>query len=121
MQVARRMGGGKLVSFPGRKTWLRYAVAAAVTGILLTAGYFMFNGSNQGIVDPLNGLSKVSDQEIMNFLENQDLPLAEATSTSTAILDLSDNDVKDLLNEIPDGELQQYAAEHNIPKDLNSN
>jgi len=114
-------GEGKLISFPGRKAWLRYAAAAAVTGILLTTGYFLFNGSNKVGVDPLNGLSKVSDQEIMNYLDNQDLPLADITSNSTAILDLNDNDIKDLLNEIPDGELQQYAAEHNIPKDLNSN
>lgn len=104
----------KVVPMTRRKSWMKYAVAAAITGLVLTVGYFTFNRpQSRGNADPIGGLTAVSDQEITNFLENQDLLLAETTTNSTAILEFNDNDVKDLMSEVSDDELQQYAKENN--------
>jgi adenylate kinase len=110
-KIRNRPEPAKVISF--RKSWLKYAVAAAVTGLILTVGIFTFNKPHSAVAtDPLTGLTTVSDQEITNYLENQDLLLAETAANSTAILDFNDNDVKDLMSEVSDDELQQYANEN---------
>ena len=103
----------KIISFRKRKAWLKYAVAASVTGILLTVGFLTFNKQNTTttIVDPAAGISKVSDQEISNYLDNHDVPLDESNNNSIASLDFNDNDITDLLGDVPDNELQQYAID----------
>src|SRR5882724_4557805 len=46
----------KIVSFKTSRPWLRYAIAAAVTGVVLTIGLLTFN--NKTTDDPTTGLSK---------------------------------------------------------------
>jgi len=111
----------KLVSFSTKSPWLKYAAAAALTGVLITIGLFTFKPRNATGTDPLAALSKVSDQEIVNYLDNQDILTIDSTSTTTAVLDWSENDMKDLFQDIPDAELQQYANETNGSKDVITN
>lgn len=109
----------KIVEFKKGISWLKYAVAAAITGIIFTIGILTFNNKT-GVEEPTAGLSNVSDQEITNYLDNHDNPLADP-NTSTATLELNDNDVSELLGNVPDNELEQYASDHAGPKDLITN
>ncbi|MFI5154893.1 MAG: hypothetical protein ACHQEM_01830 [Chitinophagales bacterium] len=111
----------KVVSLFARKPFLRYAAAAALTGILITIGVFTFNKHSVSNIDPLALLSKASDQDIVNFIANQDILLNEKANKGLASLEITDNDVKDLFGEIPDAELQQYVNERSSGKDLITN
>jgi hypothetical protein len=118
---AKRQKSAKIVSFDKSRLLLKYAVAAAVTGIVLTIGLLTFN-SKSTADDPATGLLKISDQEITNYLHNHDVPSAEATTNnSTASLDFNDNDISELLGDVPDNELEDYATDHTGPKDLITN
>ena len=111
----------RIVSFKKSSSWLKYAVAAAVTGIIFTIGVLTFNNKTISVDDPTTGLSKISDQEITNYLDNHDNPLGEPVNNNTAALDFNDNDVSELLGSVPDNELEQYASDHTGPKDLITN
>jgi hypothetical protein len=104
------------------RSWMKYAVAAALTGLLVTAGIRVYHRDKQPAVASggtgtdvtntnTNTLAKISDQEILNYLEDQNEPLAETATNSTATLDINDSDVKDFLGDVPDAELQKYADE----------
>jgi hypothetical protein len=67
------------------------------------------------------GLHKVSDQEILNYLDDQNSILAEPVPNNTATLDMNDSDIKTLLGDVPDGELQQYMEEHGRANDIATN
>jgi hypothetical protein len=63
----------------------------------------------------------VSDQEILNYLDDQNSILAEPVPNNTATLDMNDSDIKTLLGDVPDGELQQYMEEHGRANDIATN
>jgi hypothetical protein len=96
--------------------WLKYSAAAVTAGLILTMGWLGFHNpaNGTGSTDLVANLSKVSDQEILNYLESQNMPLAETTanSTATATLDLNDADVKNILGNVPDAELDQYMEDN---------
>ncbi|MBS1599757.1 MAG: hypothetical protein JST75_16140 [Bacteroidetes bacterium] len=120
LQKIKNQQPARIVSFRKRTAWMKYAVAAAVTGIIFTVGILTFN-NKVSTEDPTTGLSKISDQEISNYIDNHDNPLAETANNSTASADFNDNDVSDLLSSVPDNELEQYASNHTSPKDLITN
>jgi hypothetical protein len=106
----------KIISIGSRKTWLRVAAAAIVVGIISTVGYYTLNKNSQPAVsDPIAALSKVSDDEMSNYLQNQYSPIYDSVITNTnsplATIDLSNDDTNDLLSIIPDDELKQYINE----------
>ncbi len=67
------------------------------------------------------GLHKVSDQDIENYLEDANSIQTESVTNSTATLDMDDSDVKSLLGNVPDNELQQYMEEHGRANDIATN
>jgi hypothetical protein len=87
---------------------VRYAAAACIVGMI---GITTFNLTHHQVVDPINGLTTISDQDMANFLDVDDVhwtpdnPSAMETST----VNLSDNDIHDLLGSVPDVELEQYS------------
>jgi len=66
-------------------------------------------------------LAQISDQEMQNYLDDQNSILAEPVTSSTATLDMNDTDVKSLLGDVPDGDLQQYMEEHGRATDIATN
>jgi hypothetical protein len=99
---------GKLVSF-GRR-WMRMAAAAAITGLLVTGAFLSYQNNQVSTpADPINELSSVSDQEILNYMQNQEVPALESGGTNMAVSNFTDNDVKDLMSDVSDAELEQYA------------
>ncbi len=107
----------KVISINNRKTWLKFAAAAVVVGIISTVSYFTLNKNNfhQASIDPIAALSKVSDAEMNNYLQNQYSPIYDSVITNTnsplATVDLSNDDSDDLLSTISDDELKQYVNE----------
>jgi hypothetical protein len=118
----------KVFSLRGR-AWWKYSAAAAMAGLILTGGWLWTHTSMKtatGNLDITKTLPSVSDQDIENYLDtnnitNNGVLLPDELANSTASLDLSDNDVKSFLGEIPDGELKQYIDEHGDEKEVVTN
>ncbi len=108
----------KIISLKKNRPWIRYAIAAAVTGIIFTVGMLTFNNNNQSIEEPTAGLTKISDQEMTNYLNNHTNALEETSDNSTANADFNDSDETDLLGSVPDNELQEYATVHSGAKTI---
>ena len=103
---------GKLVSIGFTRKIIRYAAAAIVAGLIVLAGY-MYSGTTTHTVSSANpDLAKVTDQEIENFLNNNTASVADTSNIVVADDEITDKDSKDLLANISDDELQQYAAQH---------
>ena len=96
----------KKISIPMRI--VRYAAAACIVGML---GIFTFKITHNQNVDPINGLTTISDQAIANYLDSDDIHWTpdNTTDLQTSTVDLSDNDIHDLLSSVPDVELEQYS------------
>lgn len=111
---------GKLIAMPAvrKNVWMRYAVAAAMIGVLVTAT-FIYNGNQATIaVDPdqyakmdvSNEISKLSEDELTNYLSSAEkLVVATADRESLQIDELPD--VNDHLDDMSDDELKQYLQE----------
>lgn len=124
----------KLVSIGSARkttTWWKYAAAAVVGGFVLTFGWQRFQTHQVtppvvATVDVPRDLTKVSDQDLENYVDDhasqiQQVQQEEDYANSTASLDISDNDVKSLLGDVPDGDLAQYMEEHGDLKDYPTN
>jgi hypothetical protein len=112
----------KIVSLSQKRNWWKYAAAAVMTGLILTGGWLkLYNSGNRaGTIDIAKSLPTVSDQEIENYLDTN-VPLADAVANSSASLDISDSDIKNMFGDIPDAELKQYMDEHEAIKDPATN
>jgi hypothetical protein len=89
---------------------MKVAVAACIIALL---GTTMFNLTyHRNVADPLMGLASVSDQDMANFLDSDDIHWTPgiASATEIASVVLNDNDINDLLSSVPDVELEQYSA-----------
>lgn len=96
----------KKISIPMRI--VRYAAAACIVGLI---GITTFNLTHHQISDPINGLTTVSDQDMANYLDVDDVHWTpeNPSSMETSTVNLSDNDIHDLLGSVPDVELEQYS------------
>jgi hypothetical protein len=102
------------------RKWFRYSAAAIAAGLILTMGWLGLHrpSTPAGGGELAAKLSKVSDQEILNYLENQNIPLAETMSNTTAAaVDFNDADVKNMLGNVPEDELNQYLEDNGGTKD----
>jgi hypothetical protein len=96
----------KKISIPMRI--VRYATAACIVGMI---GITTFNLTHHQLLDPINGLTTVSDQDMANFLDKDDVHWTpdNPSDLQTSTVNLSDNDIHDLLGSVPDVELEQYS------------
>jgi hypothetical protein len=110
----------KLIHLHSRKRILKYAVAAAVTGVIVTAAFFTFHNTNGDPLNPLNSLANISNQEMANYLENHDVHWAPGTSAQTISAEFNDNDISDLLSNVSDSELEQYLPDLPVQKRISN-
>jgi hypothetical protein len=126
-RVKQNRRPSKVISISKSKSWLKYAAAAAITGLILTTGILYFDRTRPTVEDPAAGLVKVSDQEIVNYMENEDIPLAGTSifnnnnSVVASLDEFNDTDIKDLMSDVSDNELVQYASDQLNSKDLQTN
>lgn len=111
---------GKVIAMPAfrKSTWTRFAAAAVMIGVLVTAA-FIYNGNrtNESVntdqyaqMDVSNEISKLSEDELTNYLSSAEkLVIASADRESLQIDELPD--VNDHLNDMSDDELKQYLQE----------
>jgi hypothetical protein len=92
--------------------FVKYAVAACIVALLGTA---VFNLTYHKISDPIKDLSTVSDQDMANYLDSDDIHWTPGISLSSVSIDFNESDVHDLLSTVPDDELEQYSA--TLPED----
>lgn len=138
-KAIRERAGAKVVAIGSKgklikSHWWKYAGIAAAACLILVFSWPQLHTSMtrtnegqhpMGTVDLASsfsqGLHKVSDQEILDYMDDQNSSLAEPVSNNTATLDMNDSDIKTLLGDVPDGELQQYMEEHGRANDIATN
>jgi len=143
MAATGEEGGARIIAIGStgkvvKGHWWKYAGVAAAACLILVFSWPQLHtrfsnisggksgeGQHVGTVDLASSMSqslhKVSDQEILNYLDDQNSILAEPVSNNTATLDMNDSDIKTLLGDVPDGELQQYMEEHGRANDIATN
>jgi hypothetical protein len=116
---------GKVIPFAKKTNWLKYAAAAVVIGIIATGGLLFFNRHSSTVNGVVPSLAMISDQEMINYLDDQSTPAVSADSSvgiaSADVADITESDASDLLGDVPDEELQQYVDEHISSKNLITN
>lgn len=97
----------KVIPISSSRKWMRYAVAAVITGIIAVSSILYF-GNNRS-VDPAaqphewvaKKLKNVPDKELEEFINS-----ADANTTAIAKTETADNvEVRKLIKDIPDSEL----------------
>jgi len=96
---------------------LKYSVAACMIALL---GLTLFNMNHRRATDPINGLTTISDQDMANYLDADDIHWTPGISSSleTASVEFSDNDIHELFSNVSDDELEQYVP--SLPLDKGS-
>jgi len=89
----------------GLLKFARYAAAACIVAML---GITALKLSVSRNVDPITSLKSVSDSDMANYLDNDDVHWNPGPAGETVMMDLSDNDIHELLNGVSDAELQNY-------------
>jgi hypothetical protein len=120
---------GKLVSMSTTRNWAKLAAAAVITAVIAGSAWYFTRSSNEGAgttrelaagsgtVEVKDTLS-VSDEALLSFLdETEALPVDDMileddsfNEESLAILDLNENRIQEMLEEIPDSDLQEYVS-----------
>lgn len=116
----------RLISPGFRRKLIRYAMAALITGAVAVGAWEFFqdkptaaNGRGLTGINRISDTEKISDDEIVNYLEfNEDAP---SESNSKAISNFKEEEVKELLADLSDDELEQYLDQHTASKDLTTN
>jgi hypothetical protein len=119
--IPMRADGGKVL----KGHWWKYSSVAAIAACFL----LIFTwpqvatkpGAGEMTVSVSQDLQKVSDQEMQTYLDDQHAILAEPVNNSTATLDMNEGDVKSLLSDVSDSDLQKYMEEHGKADDLATN
>jgi hypothetical protein len=139
LSAAKAQQPAKVVSISFARRVVRYAAAAVVAGIIGVAGW-MYLGNHHGnsvkpdgtsiagvIPVPKQQLDSISDEVLEKYLEIQAAAPAEtagaATNTATANSDIDTNDMKDMLADVSDEDLQQYIEKYGttVNKDVHTN
>jgi hypothetical protein len=116
-----RREGGKVL----KGHWWKYSSVGAIAACLLLIFNWPQVGTKSGegamTFNAPQALQHVSDQEMQTYLDDQHTILAEPANNSTATLDMNEGEVKSLLGEVSDDDLQQYMEEHGKADDLATN
>lgn len=104
----------KVVSMNAGRRFMRYAVAAVIAGVIAIGGWLYFNSSNTAeqqvaaaTIETMSDDSKLSDEEMANYLETETLPIAINTSAPE---EMDATDIREMLSEATEDELQQFIT-----------
>ena len=132
-QILTRIKGrtsGKVVKMnTGKRIW-QFAAAAISAAVILVTVLFISERNEEA--SPLaqstsidssirNNISGLSDEAIINYVQNEDLSMGESTSVGVMSAEIDDEDVRLLLDDISDEALSQYVALHTDSKEVNTN
>ena len=124
LEKAKGQQPAKVVSMSFPRKMMRYATAAVVAGLIITAGWIYLGGNNtedpaipagDSLLATTVELENISDELLEGYIDNQTIGLTEAPVATSYEIDA--NDMKDLLAEVSDEELQQYLEKYNLTND----
>lgn len=126
LATAKQQQPAKVVSMKWGPKVLRYAAAAVVTGLIVTAGWLYTNNTpiikaSEDTVakETQNAVKKITDEELVKFIETEDNLVDEPAATATTNEEIDATDVKEMFADVSDEELQQYV-EDTTPENNNS-
>jgi hypothetical protein len=104
----------KVVSMVHRK-WFRYAAAAVITGVIIMAGFLIFNNGNsepgsKPMADVKKDLNKLNDTQKDNLIDFLD-PGFNGTETVSISPGGKSDDIKELLKGVSDEELKEFKQQ----------
>ncbi|HVZ55727.1 MAG TPA: hypothetical protein VG870_03630 [Chitinophagaceae bacterium] len=96
-----------------RRSWMRYAVAAAVIGLVALTGLLLLTGrSRQDAGNPTawveKSMKKVSTSDINTFIQLAD---EEATQPASLAAAGKDDDIRELMKDVSDKDIQRFLKE----------
>ncbi|MBA2746732.1 MAG: hypothetical protein H0U44_10935 [Flavisolibacter sp.] len=97
-----------------RNNWMKIAVAAVVAGIIMVSGLIFLNDRNSRELTVAHQLKTIPTQEIDEFFRNTNV----VTRTETAIQNGPASDVKSLLTDVDDKELEAFLKDVPLEEDL---
>lgn len=109
----------RVIPLHKREIW-RYAAAAVVAGMLAFSAWWFFQPTTITTPAPVAGLEKVSDSELEQYLSNQLTSFTETPVIADAG-ELSTDDMKDMMADVSDEELQKYLEQNGNPKIMTTN
>jgi hypothetical protein len=119
--MERAATGGKVL----KGHWWKYSSVAAIAAcfLLIFSWPQVDNKVMEGARTPdiTRALQNVSDKEMQAYLDDQHAILAEPVTNSTATLNMNEGEVKSLLGDVSDNDLQQYLEEHGKADELATN
>lgn len=124
MKAIKGQQPAKVVSISVTRRVLRYAAAAVTAGLIITAGWFYSNRGTgtKGGSPSMAQLDSISDEMLQKYLENQaPIPAENPIAATAAVDELDANDMKDMLADVTDEDLQQYLEKYSTLKEVNTN
>jgi hypothetical protein len=128
LKAVKAQQPARVVSMGFTRRVLRYAAAAVVAGLIITGGVFYLNRGGDKVTDggdkpvlAATELDSISDEVLENYLENQTSAPAETPLAANVTTDLSASDMKDMLADVSDEDLQQYIEKYSTVKDIQTN
>jgi hypothetical protein len=132
LNTAKAQQPAKVVSINFARRVMRYAAAAVVAGIIGVAGWMHLGHRNAITPDtpPIAHVQKqldsVSDEVLEKYLENQATAPAETAAVVTNTIangEIDTSDMKDMLADVSDEDLQQYLEKYGstVNKDVQTN
>ena len=99
----------------------RYAVAAVFVGVMAVGGWLMQKPADSPMTAERieSSIHKASDEEILNFIQNDEGSISEPTVNSDEEMDATD--MKALLADVSDNELEQFMNESSDQNNTLSN
>lgn len=110
----------KTVSMNFTRRVVRYAAAAMVAGLIITATWLYMGRGGEKIDPAIVGIENVSDEALQDFIENQTVNPAETSVIASANTEMSADDLQEMLADVSDEELIKYAAQYGS-KDIITN
>jgi hypothetical protein len=114
----------KVVSMRFTRRVMQYATAAVVAGVVIVAGWMYFGKTDNGTIVPpvvADKLEKVSDAALENYIENQTVVLPAEAAVPAGSAEIDANDMKEMLADVTDEDLQQYIEKYSTSKDILTN
>lgn len=128
LRKAKQQQPSRVISISFSRKIMRYAAAAVVAGVIVTAGWIYFkdpivspNPDGDVVTNPVKNEAKpiisdkeiktISDEELLRFIETENNVTDETATTSSSTEEIEATDMKDMLVDVTDEELQQYIEE----------
>lgn len=120
LKAVKEQQPAKVVSMRFTRRIMQYAAAAVVAGVVIVAGWMYFGKTDTG-----NGLppavATISDAALENYIENQTVLPVETTVVPTGNAEIDAGDMKEMLADVSDEDLQQYIEKYSTSKDILTN